>query len=69
MGKYQSLNNLINNLSVGIIITDKNGDIIFVNETISKMTGYTQNELNCLEEWCLKSYSNCPAKKVLDNYY
>ncbi|MFW5735761.1 MAG: PAS domain-containing protein, partial [Halanaerobium sp.] len=38
-------NNLINNLSIGIVITNQSGELLFTNQTIREMTGYTEEEI------------------------
>ncbi|BAI81415.1 conserved hypothetical protein [Deferribacter desulfuricans SSM1] len=43
--KFFTLNSIINQAPVGIIITDKDGNIKFVNNGFEKMTGFTFNEV------------------------
>ena len=60
MIKNNILNNLINKLSIGVLVADQGGKIIFLNETFKKMTGYSKEEIKTIDDWCEKI---CPGKK------
>lgn len=47
---------LINNLSIGIAVTNQQGNILFTNKAIRKLTGYTKKEVRTLNEWFEKAY-------------
>lgn len=50
--------NLIDNLTIGIAVTNQQGQILFVNQAIKKMTGYTEAEIKNMEDWFKKAYPN-----------
>lgn len=56
-------NNLINNLSIGILITNQQGKIVFINKAIKEMTGYTKSEIKSLKDWYEMAYPNYKYRK------
>lgn len=56
-------NNLINNLTIGIVVTNQQGQILFTNRAIKEMTGYTETEIKNLEDWYKKAYPNQEYRK------
>ncbi len=60
MTKNNIFNNLINKLSIGILVAEQDGKIIFLNETIKQMIGYSEEEIKTIDDFSEKI---CPEKK------
>jgi PAS domain S-box-containing protein len=61
-------NEIINNTSSLIIVTNKNGSLIYCNDTIEKILGYTPNEVLGMEFWKLtqdKEFKEIDYNKIL----
>ncbi|MCX7965864.1 MAG: PAS domain S-box protein [Syntrophorhabdaceae bacterium] len=52
----EDLNAILNNLPMGVIITDINGVFLFVNLEFTKITGYTHFDVPTGREWFKKAY-------------
>jgi len=61
--------NLINNLSIGIVITNQQGDILFTNKAIKKMTGYKEAEIKTMEDWYKKAYPKPEYRKKAKKFF
>ena len=61
--------NLIDHLSVGLVLTDQAGNIIFTNEVIRKMTGYTEDEIKTVADWYKKAYPNKQEREKAKNNF
>jgi diguanylate cyclase (GGDEF)-like protein/PAS domain S-box-containing protein len=61
--------NLINNLSIGIVVTNQQGDILFTNKAIKEMTGYTEAEIKNLNDWYKKAYPNPKYREKAKKFF
>lgn len=61
--------NLIDHLSVGLVLTDQAGNIIFTNEVIRKMTGYTEDEIRTMADWYKKAYPDKKEREKAKNNF
>ncbi|HPU29148.1 MAG TPA: PAS domain S-box protein, partial [Syntrophorhabdaceae bacterium] len=52
----EDLNAILNNLPMGVIITDTNGVFLFVNLEFTRITGYTKEDVPTGREWFKKAY-------------
>lgn len=52
----ENFRKLIESTPVGMVVLSQQGEILLVNETFSKITGYDQNVLNTAEDWWLSAY-------------
>jgi PAS domain S-box-containing protein len=50
------LNSLFNNLSLGITIWDSEGSLLMINKGFTDLTGYTLEDISCLDDWFLTVY-------------
>ncbi|MFW5961825.1 MAG: PAS domain-containing protein, partial [bacterium] len=62
-------NNLINNLSIGIVITNQSGELLFTNQTIREMTGYTEEEIKTIDDWYSRAYPDPESRKEVKKYF
>lgn len=54
---------LINHLTIGIVVSNDQGQIIFTNKNFKEMTGYTETEINTIDSWYKKAYPNQESRK------
>lgn len=47
---------LIDKLSIGIVLADQEGEFLFINNVIQEITGYTEKEIKNLTDWYEKAY-------------
>jgi diguanylate cyclase (GGDEF)-like protein/PAS domain S-box-containing protein len=67
--KNELLQGLMDNMLVGILVGNRNGDIIHLNKGFEKITGYNKNDINSLKDWLYKAYPDKNyRKKVIDNW-
>ena len=50
------LNSLFNNLSLGITIWDSEGSLLMINKGFTDLTGYTLEDISCLDDWFPTAY-------------
>lgn len=60
---------LINNLSIGIVVTNQQGDILFTNKVIKDMTGYSEAEIKNMEDWYKKAYPEQEYRKKVKKLF
>ncbi|MGP3779193.1 diguanylate cyclase domain-containing protein [Halanaerobium saccharolyticum] len=57
------MKSLIDKLSIGVVIADQQGQLLFTNQTIREMTGYTEAEIRTMEDWYKKAYPDPESRK------
>jgi len=65
----QLMKNLINKLSIGVVIADQQGQLLFTNQTIKEMTGYTEAEIRTMEDWYKKAYPDPESRKKAKKFF
>jgi diguanylate cyclase (GGDEF)-like protein/PAS domain S-box-containing protein len=65
----QLMKSLINKLSIGVVIADQQGQLLFTNQTIKEMTGYTEAEIKTMEDWYKKAYPDPGSRKKAKNFF
>lgn len=50
------IKDLVAKLSIGIVLTDQQGNLIFANEVIKEMSGYSEKEIKTVDDWYKKAY-------------
>ncbi|SDC09911.1 PAS domain S-box protein [Halanaerobium congolense] len=65
----QLMKSLINKLSIGVVIADQQGQLLFTNQTIKEMTGYTEAEIKTMEDWYKKAYPDLKSRKKAKKYF
>jgi diguanylate cyclase (GGDEF)-like protein/PAS domain S-box-containing protein len=63
------INDLINKLSIGLVLTDKKGKIIFTNDKIKKMTGYNEAEIKTIDDWYKAAYPDPEYREKAKKHY
>ncbi|RCW50733.1 MULTISPECIES: diguanylate cyclase domain-containing protein [unclassified Halanaerobium] len=63
------MESLIDRLSIGIVIADKQGQLLFTNQTIKEMTGYTEDDIKTMEDWYKKAYPDQEYRKKAKKYF
>jgi diguanylate cyclase (GGDEF)-like protein/PAS domain S-box-containing protein len=63
------MENLINKLSIGVVIADQQGQLLFTNQTIKEMTGYTEAEIKTMEDWYKKAYPDQEYREKVKKYF
>lgn len=66
MLKNLSLKTILNNLTMGIAILDKNRDYIYINDLTTKITGYSLSDIKNLDQWLKKAF---PESEIRDEIY
>ncbi|MFW5988343.1 MAG: PAS domain-containing protein, partial [bacterium] len=67
--KFEIRENLIENLTVGIVITTQQGQILFANQAIRDMTGYKEEEIKTIDGWYEKAYPDPEDRKKAKKYF
>lgn len=67
--EHQIQKNLINKFSIGIAVIDKEGRIIFVNQKIREITGYTAREVKNMNDWFENAFPDPEYRKKAKKYY
>jgi len=65
----QLMESLIDKLSIGVVIAGQQGQLLFTNQTIKEMTGYTEAEIKTMEDWYKKAYPNQKYRKKAKKYF
>ncbi|TDX38300.1 PAS domain S-box-containing protein/diguanylate cyclase (GGDEF)-like protein [Halanaerobium congolense] len=65
----QLMKSLINKLSIGVVIADQQGQLLFTNQTIKEMTGYTEAEIRTMEDWYKKAYPDPESRKKAKKFF
>jgi len=65
----QLMEDLINKLSIGVVIVDQQGQLLFANQTIREMTGYTEDEIKTMEDWYKKAYPDQKSREKAKKYF
>jgi len=65
----QLMEDLINKLSIGVVIVDQQGQLLFTNQTIREMTGYTEDEIKTMEDWYKKAYPDQESREKAKKYF
>ena len=65
----QLMKSLINKLSIGVVIADQQGQLLFTNQTIKEMTGYTESEIKTMEDWYKKAYPDQEYREKAKKYF
>ena len=60
---------LIDKLSIGVVIADQQGQLLFTNQTIKEMTGYTEAEIKTMKDWYKKAYPDPESRKKAKKYF
>jgi diguanylate cyclase (GGDEF)-like protein/PAS domain S-box-containing protein len=63
------MKSLIDKLSIGVVIADQQGQLLFTNQTIREMTGYTEVEIRTMEDWYKKAYPDPESRKKAKNFF
>jgi len=63
------MESLIDKLSIGVVIADQQGQLLFTNQTIKEMTGYTEAEIKTMEDWYKKAYPDPESRKKAKKYF
>jgi len=61
--------NLINNLSIGIVLSNKDGKIVFANQKIKEMTGYNESDIRTIDDWYKKAYPDPNYRKKVKELF
>jgi diguanylate cyclase (GGDEF)-like protein/PAS domain S-box-containing protein len=67
--KSELREDLIDKLSIGIILVNQKGEFVFANNVIQKMTGYTEKEVNSLTTWYEKVFPNPEKRKKVKKIF
>lgn len=61
----------IDNLASPIIIFNENGEVLTVNKTFEKLSGYKYKEIDTIDKWTKKAYGKNASnqKNIIDNLY
>ncbi|MGB5920452.1 ATP-binding protein [Arcobacter sp.] len=61
----------IDNLASPIIIFNENGEVLTVNKTFEKLSGYKYKEIDTIDKWTKKAYDKNASnqKNIIDNLY
>lgn len=65
----QLMKSLINKLSIGVVIADQQGQLLFTNQTIKEMIGYTESEIKTMEDWYKKAYPDQKYREEAKKYF
>jgi diguanylate cyclase (GGDEF)-like protein/PAS domain S-box-containing protein len=65
----QLMKNLINKLSIGVVIADQQGQFLFTNQTIREMTGYTEAEIKTMKDWYKKAYPDPKSREKAKKHF
>ena len=60
---------IINSLSIGIIVASQQGKIIFINKAIREMTGYKRTEIKTMDDWYKKACPDPEYRKKVKDYF
>ncbi|OEG62268.1 MAG: hypothetical protein BHK79_07150 [Halanaerobium sp. MDAL1] len=60
---------LLESLTVGVVILNQNEEFVYVNELTNKITGYSINDLENINQWFTTAYPDTDyRKKVINNF-
>jgi len=60
---------ILDSLTVGVVICNQNEEFIYINELTKKITGYSMNDLKNINQWFAVAYPDPDQrKKVINNF-
>ncbi|TDO91259.1 diguanylate cyclase with PAS/PAC sensor [Halanaerobium saccharolyticum] len=65
----QLMETLIDKLSTWVVIVDQQGQLLFTNQTIREMTGYTEAEIKTMEDWYKKAYPDPESREKVKKHF
>ena len=58
---------ILDSLTVGVVIINQNEEFIYVNELSNKITGYSIDELENVNQWFAAAYPNYDQREKVKN--
>jgi diguanylate cyclase (GGDEF)-like protein/PAS domain S-box-containing protein len=69
MERDDQMDSLINKLSIGVVIADQQGQILFTNQTIKEMTGYAEEEIKTIKDWYKNAYPDPGSREKAKKHF
>jgi diguanylate cyclase (GGDEF)-like protein/PAS domain S-box-containing protein len=69
MERDDQMDSLINKLSIGVVIADQQGQLLFINQTIKEMTGFNEAEIKTMEDWYKKAYPDPKSREKAKSHF
>lgn len=64
-----SIDTILNNLTVGIAISDQKGKFIYINDLITEITGYSMNDLDDIHQWFQVAYDDSSKREKIRSFF
>ncbi|RAK06961.1 PAS domain S-box-containing protein/diguanylate cyclase (GGDEF)-like protein [Halanaerobium saccharolyticum] len=64
-----SIETVFNNLTVGIVISNKEGSLVFINDLMTEITGYSLKDIKTVEQWFEAAYDDLDERKEVKSFY
>lgn len=64
-----SIDTVLNNLTVGVAVFNKKGEVIYTNDLITEITGYSMNEIDDIHQWFQVAYDNSSKREKIKSFF